>query len=165
MGHGAWGMGHGAWGMGHGAWGMGHGAWGMGHGAYLTTLENRYMVRQELTIAYQHRQPGNSGHRTVRFPYPNIIDRAIGCHDNTAIEDRTRCGFPTPKLSIARVRISRTHRGCRNRVFLGKNLVVTRRFGKKPGFFGRCASWTGVISTRLDVTIAQFFGKRYAVVS
>ena len=30
----------------------------------------------------------------------------------------------------------------RNRVFLRKNLVVTRRFGKKPGFFGMCASRT-----------------------
>ncbi|MEG4527178.1 hypothetical protein QUB61_31230 [Microcoleus sp. C2D2] len=39
------------------------------------------MLRQELTIAYQHGQQGNSGHRTVQFPYPNIIDRPIGCHD------------------------------------------------------------------------------------
>jgi len=37
------------------------------------------MLRQELTIAYQHRQLGNSGHGTVLFPYPKIIDRAIGC--------------------------------------------------------------------------------------
>jgi hypothetical protein len=36
---------------------------------------------QELTIEYQHRQPGNSGHGTVPFPYPNIIDRPIGCDD------------------------------------------------------------------------------------
>ena len=113
MGHGAWGIGHGAWGMGHGALGIGHGAWGIGHGAWGIPrfLENRYMVRQELTIAYQHRQQDNSGHRTVRFPYPKIIDRAIGCHDNTAMEDRAPCGFLTPKLSIARVRMSWTHRG------------------------------------------------------
>jgi hypothetical protein len=39
------------------------------------------MLPQELTIEYQHRQPGNSGHGTVPFPYPNIIDRAIGCDD------------------------------------------------------------------------------------
>jgi hypothetical protein len=64
------------------------------------------MLRQELTIEYQHRQQGNSGHRTVPFPYPNIIDRPIGCHDNTAIENTARCRFPTPKLSIARVRMS-----------------------------------------------------------
>ena len=30
--------------------------------------------------------------------------------------------------------------GIRNPVFLRKNLVRTRRFGKKPGFFGMCAS-------------------------
>jgi hypothetical protein len=40
-----------------------------------------YALRQELTIEYQHQQPGNSGHGTVPFPYPNIIDRPIGCHD------------------------------------------------------------------------------------
>ncbi len=37
------------------------------------------MLRQELTIEYPHRQQGHSGHRTVPFPYPKIIDRAIGC--------------------------------------------------------------------------------------
>jgi len=37
------------------------------------------MLRQELTIAYQHGQQGNSGHGTVPFPYPKIIDRPIGC--------------------------------------------------------------------------------------
>jgi len=42
----------------------------------------------------------------VPFPYPKIIDRAIRCHDNTAIEDTARCRFPTAKLSIARVRMS-----------------------------------------------------------
>jgi hypothetical protein len=32
--------------------------------------------------------------------------------------------------------------GIRNPVFLRKNLVVTPRFGKQPGFFGMCASRT-----------------------
>jgi hypothetical protein len=32
--------------------------------------------------------------------------------------------------------------GIRNPVFLRKNLVRTRRWGKKPGFFGMCASRT-----------------------
>jgi hypothetical protein len=42
--------------------------------------------------------------------------------------------------------------GLRNRVFLRKNLVVTRRFGKKPGFFGMCVSRTGFINHLISPT-------------
>src|SRR4028119_1311916 len=82
--------------------------------SYLFLQEVYCMLRQELTIAYQHRQQGNSGHRTVPFSYPNIIDRAIGCHDRTAIEDTAPCGFPTPKLSSP-----------------SEDVIITRFFGKR----------------------------------
>jgi hypothetical protein len=43
--------------------------------------------------------------------------------------------------------------GIRNPVFLGKNLVRTRRWGKKPGFFGICASRTdGASNFRRGIT-------------
>jgi hypothetical protein len=35
-----------------------------------------------------------------------------------------------------------THRGSETGFFYEKTQVVTRRFGKKPGFFGMCASRT-----------------------
>jgi hypothetical protein len=112
---------------------MGHGALGIPH-----FLENCYMLPQELTIAYQHRQQGNSGHGTVPFSYPNIIDRAIGCHDKTAIENTAPCRFPTSKLSSPSedVIITRFFGKRHCGVLISGNRYSSGRTGaQKPGFF------------------------------
>ena len=62
------------------------------------------------------------------------------------------------RVRYARRSYPRTYaRGDRNRVFLRKSFIVTRRLGKKPGFFGqKCVS---PVSTRESPNRAspQFF--------